>query len=167
MRIYVMRHGIAIDRADPAAPQSDGDRALTLDGKERTRLALNGLISLGVVVDRVVASPHLRCVQTAELVSEVLGVPRLAMETHAGLLPEADQAELLAGLRNLRDDGVMLIGHAPDCDETVAKLLGLAHPITALKKSGIAVLSLKSGAEHARLVGVYEPKTLRRLGRAE
>lgn len=167
MRIYVMRHGIAVDRTDPAAPENDADRPLTLDGRERTRLALHGLVSLGVVVDRVVASPLVRCVQTAELVSEILGVPRLAMETHAGLQPDADQSELLAGLRNLRDDGVMLIGHAPDCDDTVAKLLGLPLPITALKKSGVVVLSLKSGAELARLVGVYEPKTLRRLGRLE
>ena len=167
MRLYVMRHGIAIDHADPACPDSDADRPLTLDGKERTRLALHGLVSLGSVVDRIVSSPLLRCTQTAELAAEILGVPRLAVETHAGLAPAADATELATALRNLPDDGVVVIGHAPDLDLLIARLLGLPAPVTALKKSGVAVIRLKTGTPIARLIGVYEPKTLRRLGRAE
>jgi len=164
MRIHLFRHGIAIDRADPAAPADDADRPLTIDGRERTRLALGGMVALGLAVDRIVASPYLRCVQTAEIATQVLGVPRLAVETHAGLAPGADQGELLAGLRNLRDDSVMLIGHAPDLDLTLACLVGVAAPVTALKKAGLATLSLKAGAERARLVALFEPKVLRQLG---
>ncbi|MBM4343644.1 MAG: phosphohistidine phosphatase SixA [Deltaproteobacteria bacterium] len=167
MRLYLMRHGIAIDRADPGCPEADADRPLTQEGRERTRLALHGLVSLGVVVDRIVSSPLLRCLQTAELGAEALGVPRLALETHAGLVPGGDPTDLCAVLRSLPDDGVLIVGHAPDLDLMAARLLGLPGPVTALKKSGVAVLSQKPGAPTARLLGVYEPKTLRRLGRSE
>lgn len=167
MRLYVMRHGIAIDSADPAAPAEDADRALTAEGVERTRAALQGLISFGAVVDRVVTSPHLRCTQTAQLASEVLGVPRFSVESHSGLAPAADFGELIAGLRRLPDDGVLLIGHSPDVDKITAALLGLTAPITALKKAGLVVLQLRTGQEVAKLAGVFEPKVLRRLGRTE
>lgn len=167
MRLYCMRHGIAADRADPAFADRDGERPLTVDGRERARLALHGVGALGAVVDRIVVSPLLRCTQTAEIAAQILGVPRLSVETHAGLLPGADPTELLAGIRNLRDDGVLIIGHAPDLDDLVAKLVGAAAAVTALKKAGCAVVQLKSGAAAGTLIGVYEPKTLRRLGRVE
>lgn len=167
MRLYVMRHGIAIDSVDPGAPAEDSDRALTAEGVERTRAALQGLISFGAVVDRVVTSPYLRCTQTAQLASEILGVPRFSVESHGGLAPGADFDELIAGLRRLPDDGVMLIGHSPDVDKITATLLGLAAPITAIKKAGLVLLQLRTGQELAKLIGVYEPKVLRRLGRTE
>jgi phosphohistidine phosphatase len=167
MRLYIMRHGIAIGSDDPGAPAEDGDRPLTAEGVERTRAALQGLISFGAVVDRVVASPLLRCTQTAQLASEVLGVPRFSLETHTGLAPGADFAELIEGLRRLPDDGVLVIGHSPDVDLLSAALLGLPNPITSLKKAGLLILQLRTGQPLAKLVGVYEPKVLRRLGRTE
>lgn len=167
MRLYVMRHGIAIDPEDPQAPQSDAERALTEDGAERTRLALHGLVSVGAVVDRIVSSPLLRCAQTAELAAEILGVPRFSVETHPGMQPDADPTELLTGLRRLPDDGVLLVGHSPSVDVIVSRLLGLQAPITQIKKAGVVALAAKSGQEHCRLVGMFEPKVLRRLGRVE
>lgn len=167
MRLYVMRHGIAMDATSPDAPETDADRPMTADGIERTRLALHGLVSVGAVVDRIVSSPYLRCTQTATLASEILGVPKLAAETHVGLSPDGDFAELLTALRRLPDDGVLLVGHSPGVDLLIASLLGLPQPVTALKKAGVAALQCKSGQELCKLVGLYEPKTLRRLGRIE
>lgn len=167
MRLYVMRHGIAVDAASEDAPPEDADRPLTAAGIERTRLALHGLIALGSVVDRIVTSPLLRCAQTATLAAEVLGVPRLSIETHPALAPTGDCDELCAALVRLPDDGVLLIGHSPGVDVLVSRLLGLAEPITSVKKAGVVVLQHKAGQGRCRLVGVYEPKVLRRLGRIE
>ena len=87
MRLYVMRHGVAMDRHDPAAP-SDPERPLTADGSERTRLAVLGLVRLGVHVERVLTSPHLRAVQTAAIAAEPLGVTRANVEALDALAPE-------------------------------------------------------------------------------
>jgi phosphohistidine phosphatase len=167
MRIYIFRHGVAVDAADPAAPELDADRPLTADGTERTRMALHGLISMGAVVDRIWTSPYVRCVQTAQLAAEVLGVPRMSIEKLTEMEPGGDPASLLARLPLMHDDGVMLIGHSPSVDQMLCQLLGLAEPITALKKAGLAVLQQKSGMTRAKLLGLYEPKTLRRMGRVE
>ncbi len=167
MRIYVMRHGIAVEPGDPTAPATDEERALTHDGIERARLAFHGMVAMGVVVDRIVASPLLRCTQTAELAAEILGVPRFSVETHPGLRPDGDFGEMLVSLRRLPDDGVLLVGHSPSVDLIVARLLGVPAPVTALKKAGMAVLTGKSGQENCRLVAMLEPKLLRRLGRSE
>jgi phosphohistidine phosphatase SixA len=167
MRLYVMRHGIAVDPTSPDAPSADADRPLTSAGVERTRLALHGLIALGTVVDRIVTSPLLRCAQTATLAADVLGVPRLSIETHPGLAPDGESSELCAALLRLPDDGVLLIGHSPGVDQLVSRLLGLPENVTSLKKAGVAVLQFKAGQPRCQLLGVYEPKALRRLGRVE
>ncbi len=164
MRLYVMRHGVAIDRHDPGAP-SDPTRPLTADGKERARLAAHGLVSLGLAIDRIWTSPYLRATETADIVAESLGVPRLAIEQRAELIPENDPAATVAALRSTNLRGLMLIGHAPHLDELISHLLGCAHSLTALKKAGVAVLDLRSPADRARLIALYEPKVLRQLGR--
>lgn len=167
MRIYIFRHGIAVDAGAPTAPEADADRPLTAEGTERTRMALHGFISMGAVVDRIWTSPYARCAQTAMLAAEVLGVPRMSVDRRPELVPEGDPTVLLAQLPQLHDDGVMIIGHSPMVDTMIAQLLGLGTPISALKKAGLAVLQHKPGMIHAKLLGLYEPKTLRRLGRVE
>ena len=102
MRIYIFRHGVALDAADPSAPELDADRPLTADGTERTRMALHGLISMGAVVDRIWTSPYVRCVQTAQLAAEVLGVPRMSIEKLTEMEPGGDPASL-PGAASLAD----------------------------------------------------------------
>lgn len=164
MRLYVMRHGVAIDRLDPDCPP-DPERPLTPDGSARARQALHGLVSLGVTMDRIFSSPYARSLQTAELAAEALGVPRLQLETTPLLLPGADLAELVQGMQQLRVKAVLYVGHAPEVDLLIALLCGQPSPFTSLKKAGIAHLERKPGVDRARLVALLEPKVLRQLGR--
>ena len=67
MRLYLMRHGIAIDREDPDCP-SDPERYLTPKGIQRTRAAARGLRALRVKPTALLTSPFVRAVQTGEVV---------------------------------------------------------------------------------------------------
>ena len=72
MLLYLMRHGVAQDRANPDSPP-DPDRQLTRKGVERTRAAARGLRVIGVDPGAILSSPHLRALATAQLVAAELG----------------------------------------------------------------------------------------------
>lgn len=172
MKIYLMRHGVAVERQESGNPAGaetaaadDAARPLTLEGVERTRLAAHGLVTMGVSIDCILSSPYVRSVQTAAIAGEALGVPRLAIETTEALLPEADPEALLPILRALEVETALCIGHAPQLDALIARLLGTPRVVTSLKKAGVAVLEAKLHSDTARIIAIYEPKTLRQLGR--
>ncbi len=164
MRLFIMRHGVAVDRHDP---NEDASRVLTLEGIERTRLSAHGLVTMGASIDCILTSPYLRATQTAAIVGEALGVPRLAIENCDALMPEADPVTLLPILRGLEVETAMCIGHAPQLDLLIARLLGSPHAVTQLKKAGVAVIEARLHSDTARIIAVYEPKTLRQLGRVK
>ena len=72
MHLYLVRHGIAMDREDPNCPP-DTERPLTPKGMKRTHAAALGLHALKIHPDAVLTSPWLRAVQTAEIFCEVMG----------------------------------------------------------------------------------------------
>ena len=51
MILYIVRHGLAVDRTDPHAP-AEPERPLTRKGIEKTRTAMLGLRELGVKTRR-------------------------------------------------------------------------------------------------------------------
>ncbi len=81
MRLYLMRHGIAIDREDPDCPP-DPERYLTPKGIQRTRAAARGLRALRVKPTALLTSPFVRAVQTGEIVCEVLGLDSKQLSDH-------------------------------------------------------------------------------------
>jgi phosphohistidine phosphatase len=74
MHVYLIRHGIAVDREDPNCPP-DTERPLTPKGMKRSHSAALGLRALDVKPSAVLTSPWLRSVQTAEIFCETLGYP--------------------------------------------------------------------------------------------
>lgn len=162
MRLYLMRHGIAIDREDPDCP-SDPDRYLTPKGIQRTRAAARGLRALRVKPAALLTSPYVRAVQTGEIVCEVLGLDPKQLRTTDALKPEAKPARLAEELGRLGE--VICFGHAPHMDEFIAHALKATAPFTALRKSGVACLDIDSLAPlRATLFWLLTSRVLRRLG---
>lgn len=162
MRVFLMRHGIAIDRNDPDCPP-DPQRALTAVGRKRTRQAALGLKWLGVAPGLVLTSPYVRTRQTAEIVAETLRLPSSAIEDTDALRPEADPALLLPQLRRRRRFEVLCVGHLPQLDWVIARLLQASDPVTELRKSGVAYVDWPARGQ-GDLVWLATPKLLRRLG---
>lgn len=163
MRLWLFRHGIAIDRDDPACP-AEAARYLTEEGVKRTREAARGLRRLIDGPQAILASPYIRARQTAEIVAETLGFPLDRLETTKGLLPEAAGGPLLRGLGRRGEREIVAVGHAPNLDEVIAAAVGARSAITALKKAGVAVLEFEEvGPGRGTLAGLYSPKALRAM----
>jgi phosphohistidine phosphatase len=164
MLLYLMRHGIAINRSEPSCPPEE-DRHLTPEGIEKTRAAARGLAELGIRAQIMLTSPLLRSVQTAEIVCKVLGYPVKKIRRTDALKPEAKPGQLLAEVARLKADSVMCFGHAPNLDLVIAQAVGSGSVITALKKAGGACLEFESyDASRGLLVWLHTPKSLRLLG---
>jgi phosphohistidine phosphatase len=166
MRLYIVRHGIAIDRDDPKCP-ADPDRYLTDEGVQKTRKAAEGLAALGADPDLLLSSPYVRAWQTAEIFAAALGYSNGKLRKTDHLLPGAQPAALfreLAKEKNARS--VFLFGHAPNVDDVLAAALGVNHHITSMKKAGVALLELKQvSPATGELLWLATPKLLKRAAR--
>jgi phosphohistidine phosphatase len=161
MRILILRHGIAIPRDDPSAPQNDAERPLTARGIKRTRRVAKGMAKLDLIPDAVFTSPYLRARQTAELVILTLGSSALELTVTDALLPEGDPEKLRDELseRNVRKP--LCVGHAPHVDDFVARLVGASAPVTRIKKAGLCSVAMPDDAAgRGTIVALYAPKVL-------
>jgi phosphohistidine phosphatase len=163
MLLYLMRHGIAIDRDDPECPP-EPERHLTPKGIEKTRSAARGLRSLKVNPNLVLSSPYLRAVQTAEIACVALEIPVSRIRKTDALLSGASPLLLADELSKAKADEVICFGHAPHMDEFIALAVHAAKACTQLKKAGAACLDLHSVSPiDAELVWLMTARSLRML----
>jgi len=94
MQLFIVRHGIAIDREDPKCPP-DPERFLTDEGIEKTRQAAKGVAEIGAVPDLMLSSPYVRAAQTAEIFATVLEYPKQKIQKTDLLLPGAEPLQLI------------------------------------------------------------------------
>lgn len=167
MRVILLRHGIAHDRADPACPV-DHERALTEEGRKKTRKAAKGLELVGTKPTRIITSPWLRARQTAEIVAEIFAVPAERIIDSDALLPQAAPYAIFHALHAFADldEEIVCIGHSPQLDRALAlAITGEKVPVTSLKKAGAALLELDElPRPYGELVWLMPPKVLVELG---
>lgn len=162
MQLYIVRHGIAIDRESPQCP-ADPERYLTAEGQDKTRQVAKGLARLGVVPDVFLSSPYVRALQTAEIFAKEMEYAKAKIRQTDLLLPVAEALPLFHELaRDKKSEVVVLFGHAPQLDDVIAASVGSQHQITALKKAGVALVELKRvSPPSGLLVWLAPPKLLR------
>jgi len=162
MILYIVRHGIAVDRADPKSPP-EGERPLTAKGVQKTRSAALGLRALKVKPDVLITSPFVRAAQSAEIFAEALGFTLEKIRVSEALKPAADPADIVKELSQLKAKGVMCVGHAPHVDRLIEHLVGARGALTELKKAGVACLEHSGGHGRWHLRWLVTPKILREL----
>ena len=166
MQIYVVRHGIAIDRADPKCPP-DPERYLTEEGLEKTKRVAAGVAALSVAPDLLLSSPYVRAMQTAEIFAAELGYSKQKIRQNDLLLPGAEPTLFFRELAKDKQTSTLFVfGHAPHLDDLIATALGSKHHVTSLKKAGVALLELRRvSPPNAELVWLATPKLLRRAAK--
>jgi phosphohistidine phosphatase len=166
MQLYIVRHGIAIDREDPKCPP-DPERYLTEEGVEKTEQVAKGVAAFGATADLLITSPYVRAVQTAEIFAAALDYAKQKIRRIDLLLPGAEPSLLFRELaREKQASSVFLFGHAPQLDDVIATALGSKRHLTALKKGGVALVELKRlSPPIGVLVWLATPKLLRRAGK--
>ncbi len=152
--LLLLRHGIAEERSPD---RIDAERELTAAGRARTRAVLERAAWLGLRADRLLSSPLARARQTAEIARDAGLGP--ALELAQALEPGGDPLPLLPAWRTQAEGGtaapcrLMLVGHEPDLGLLAARLLGAPPGAIALRKAGLALLSLPVLPAGAALAG--------------
>jgi phosphohistidine phosphatase len=166
MQLYIVRHGIAIDREDPKSP-AEAERFLTEDGIRKTKQVAKALAAQGLHADLMVSSPYVRAMQTAEIFATALEYAKQKIQKTETLLPGAEPAAFFRELaRQKQASAVFCFGHAPNVDELVAAALGASRQITSVKKAGVALVELKRiSPPSGQLIWLATPKLLRKAGK--
>jgi phosphohistidine phosphatase len=161
MRLYIMRHGPAEDRA---ASGRDFDRALTPSGRERVHAVAKALRDADEAPVRIVSSPLVRALQTAEIVAAVAKIDAHGgvVETRRELAPGGDGPALVRELGSTGAKRVLLVGHEPDLTDLAERVAGRAFPLGLQKAMVVGVVASKDDptAFPMRLRFVLDPKSL-------
>jgi len=165
MRLYLVRHGLAVDRDDPQCPP-DAERPLTPKGLKKTRAAAEGFRALEIEPDVVLTSPWLRAAQTAEIFCEVLGFPLNKIVRTDALKGDSNPTDLFRELAKLKAKEVVCFGHEPHLHQVIGAVLNPGATIPELKKAGMAFLDLQRvSPPRGKLLALYPAKTLRLLSK--
>ncbi len=161
--LYVLRHGIAVKRANAIYPL-DSDRPLTPKGVKKIRRIASGMRRLNVDFDVILTSPYRRALETAFLVGREYGLGE-AIQSMPALKPEVLPEELIrvlqdryASCRNL-----LLVGHEPQLSALISTLTsGSAGVRPVLKKGGLCKLQVDKlvAGKCATLLWLLTPRQL-------
>lgn len=165
MNLYLLRHGIAEEQAKSGGP--DCERRLTDKGRRRVREIARAMRGLKLEFDLVSTSPFPRARETAEIVTQVLGLKRRLQTSEALAIPPSS-ARLIEQLRAARPAprSVLLVGHEPHLSSLASLLLtGSEAMELRLKKGGLCqleVAELQTG-RCASLAWLLTPGQMRRM----
>jgi phosphohistidine phosphatase len=162
MKVYFLRHGIAVD--PDAWSGNDFDRPLTREGHERMEREAKAIGELSLDLDCIVTSPLLRAKQTAEIVAERLHPNGKLVEDPR--LAGGFNLERFAAIVGAHADSkaIMLVGHEPALSATIGRAIGNAS--VELKKAALAGIELIDPASTAgTLFCLIPPKVLVALGK--
>jgi phosphohistidine phosphatase len=122
MKVYLVRHGIAVERIGGAI-LNDSQRPLTDEGKQETKHVAQGLKKLGIGADLVVTSPLTRAKQTGEIIKDVLGCQEDLKITDS-LAPAGNASDLYKFMKQFtKVEEVFFVGHEPDIGRLAGSLL--------------------------------------------
>jgi len=164
MLLYLVRHGIAIERDNPKCPP-EPERFLTAEGVKKSRAAALGLKAIGAKPEIFLTSPYVRAAQTAEIFAEAMGFTAEKIRASDSLKPGGSPSLAIQEISRIRVKEVICFGHVPHLDQVVAQLMGSRSVFTELKKAGVACLD--HAAAHGRwtLLWLLTPKMLRQLAK--
>ena len=148
--LFLVRHAKS-SRDDPSL--ADRERPLNDRGLHDAPMMGQRLSRSGMKHDRIVSSPALRALTTAQLIADAIGFPRQDIAIDDSIY-ESSPERLLAVIRGLDDklDCVMVVGHNPEFAELAHRL---APEITEMPTCAVA--EFRFDARAWADVGVLDP----------
>ena len=142
MRLYIVRHAIAIPHGTPGVKEDD--RPLTKDGIRKMNEAARGLRKLGGIPDAILSSPLPRAKQTAEILVQFLG-KQIPLHLTDALAPSGSHSEVYREIRRHQKlDSLMLVGHQPSLGEIAGEIVwGSPEHYVELKKGGACAIDIE------------------------
>jgi phosphohistidine phosphatase len=140
MQIYLLRHGIA---DDPKPGQSDADRELTDEGRDKLRRVLKRARGADVSPSLILSSPYKRAVQTAEIAADVLGYKKTVQLVRV-LTPEASPRDVWEELRvHKSEPSILLASHEPLMSSLASFLLSSPALHVDMKKAALVRIDVE------------------------
>lgn len=155
MRLYFLRHG----HAEVGGTIEDHDRQLTEEGRQFTAAAARLMARIKLKPHHIYSSPRARARQTAEIVSEALGIP-------VEIRDEVNYGFNIAAVEHLLEhEGmnaeIMFVGHEPSMSTVIGDLTG---GLVAMKKAGLARVDLRQRTPpRGELVWLIPPRVFSAL----
>jgi phosphohistidine phosphatase len=163
MRLYILRHAIAVPRGTTDYPNDD--RPLIEEGIRKMKKAASGLARVVPTLDAILTSPLQRAQETALIAAEALKQEDKVIVTQ-GLSPGGDPDRVLKTLARFDNTcAVMIVGHEPDLSSFASSLLGSSTTLLELKKGALCRIDCDQIPPRGpgRLVFLIQPKHLRAL----
>lgn len=145
MNIYILRHGIAVERETPGF-DNDADRPLLPKGEHRLRAAGAAMRKMELSFDLILSSPFLRAKQTAGIIAKELKLKQRVQFSDA-LTPGGSFKSLVRQLNDLEPvpENVLLVGHEPYLSRLISLLIsGDETTRLDVKKGGLCGLEADS-----------------------
>ena len=166
MKLYLVRHGDAIDRGMPGVG-SDEERWLTEEGREEVGWTAGILEQLEVEPDLILSSPLVRARQTAEIIGQRVG-PSATPEISQNLVYGGSFSGLMADIASHGSPGeVVLTGHMPSMGELAGWLCWNDRGcVVRMRTAGVARVDVppdRLGPGQGDLRWLLPPKASRRL----
>jgi len=162
MEIYILRHGIAVERGTPGY-KKDSDRPLTSEGEEKMHQIAGAMLAMELKFDLILSSSYQRAARTAQIVADELDGDVTFTQF---LEPESNPLALIGEINDEKPQRVLLVGHEPDLSRLISVLIsGGADTTIELKKGGICKMTAEklSFGQCATLNWLLTPKQLRAL----
>ena len=145
-KIYLVQHGTAHSK------DVDEKRPLTDSGIKDTRKIAEYLKKNEVVISKIYHSGKLRASQTAEIFSEIMAVNNIS--ALPGMNPNDKPEELI---RQMNEDNVMYIGHLPNLQKVVSKIIAHDESIDVIKFQNSAAVCVESEDDTSRIKWFITP----------
>ena len=116
MHIYLVQHGAAVPKDE------NEERPLSDQGRDDINKVASFLARSGVSVPRVIHSGKLRAMETALLLSGVIGPGNMVEEAETGLAPDDSTDLFFAAIEEWTDDAI-IVGHLPFMAKLASRLV--------------------------------------------
>lgn len=143
MDLFLLRHGIAIDRGSPGF-EDDSQRPLTPKGAARIHRIAQASKRLRLKFDLILSSPYLRAQQTAHIFASFYSIENKLRLTET-LTPTISPAMLIGEIHETYGDAlsILLVGHEPYLSTLTSMLLAGDESVAlTFKKGGLCRLSV-------------------------
>ena len=166
MKLYIVRHAIAVPRGSPLI--NDSERMLTEEGTVKMEQIAAALCRLNYKPGFILSSPFARARQTAEILLHAFG-KEPEMKILPALAPSGTRQELYHAISSIfkkQIPGLMIVGHQPSLGEIAGEIaFGSSENYIELKKGGVCVIEIESlwGTPRGTLTALLSPSILRRV----
>lgn len=155
MDLFLIRHAHAVD----GDGMRDDDRPLSKEGRKQALDVGGALAKQRVRFARIVTSPLVRAVETAELVAVTLGFEG-GLDVHDAMRPDGSWKHLLREVLEAHDgaEPLALVGHEPTIGHFLSKLL--QQKGLSMSKGAVVRLDWHDADTPANVVWTLLPKRL-------